>query len=94
MKHEIIIMNEISIDKKGKVSFCLSEPFDGDGSDEVLEEILTEWLKTHAFNKSPEESFYKLIQESFEELGYIKYSDGKYLQKIIDRLIEAKTYIK
>ena len=91
---QAIYGNEIKIDKKGKVTVFLDEPFEGDGSDEVLKEILTNWLKTHKFDNNPEKNFYELIQSSIDKLCCIQYSEPDSLQEIIDKLTEAKTYIK
>ena len=85
--------NSIIINKKG-VKFSLGEPFEGDGTDELLEEVLTGWLKTHKFDTNSEEKFYAILSEAHEQLPGISFEDKKELQKVIDKLIKAKTYIK
>lgn len=85
--------NQIRISSKGIEAF-LCEPFEGDGTDEVIEEALTKWLKTHKFDANPEKKFYKILEKAFEDLGKVKFADKEELQEVIDQLIEAKTYMK
>lgn len=85
--------NEIHINKGG-VEVYVGEPFEGDGTDEAIEEVLTEWLRTHEFEKDPEKSFYKILEKAFDELGHIKFADKEELQEVIDQLVDAKTYMK
>lgn len=86
--------NIIRINKNGKVIVAVCEPFEGDGTDDALEKVLTEWLKTHVFNTDYEEKFNTLIKQSYEQLRYIKFDSKEDLQEVIDKLIEAKTYMK
>lgn len=79
---------------KDKVWFSLNEPFDGDVTAEELEAILVPWLKIHKFDSNPEVKFKGMIQFAREELCEVTFKDKKLLQKIIDELIEAKSYMK
>jgi hypothetical protein len=85
--------NSITIDNKG-VRISLDEPFDGDGTDEALEEVLTEWLKTHMFDTNTEEKFYNILKDVYEKISVLSYTDKSEMLNIIDQLILAKTYMK
>lgn len=50
-EHQPINGNEIVIYKNGLVKVLLDEPFEGDGSDDELENILLPWLANHTFKK-------------------------------------------
>lgn len=86
--------NSLLIKKDGSVKFSLSEPFEGDGTDNVLEEVLTKWLKKHKFDNAYEEKFYALIKDAYEQLPNISVGSNKEIQQVIDTLIKAQTYIK
>lgn len=87
--------NQIIIDSNGKVSVSLDEPFEGDGSDDVLEELLESFLKTHIFQENVEEDFKKLIQEGQEKLSEIgSFTDKSKLLEVINILKKSLTYIK
>lgn len=86
--------NSLLIKKDGSVKFSLSEPFEGDGTDSALEEVLAKWLKKHKFDNTYEEKFYALIKDAYEQLPNISVGSKKEIQKVIDTLVKAKTYIK
>jgi len=86
--------NKIAINKKGEVFVYVDEPFDADGTADELEKALTEWLKTHTFASNSKEKFYSILKDSYEKLPDITFIDKEELQKIIDNLINAKTYMK
>ena len=79
---------------KDKAWFSLGEPFEGDGSADALEEVLSKWLKTHKFKQDTEEEFFSLLSYAYEQLPTISPKCKKELQQIIDKLIKAKTYMK
>lgn len=79
---------------KDRVWFSLGEPFEGDGTDDALEEVLSKWLKTHKFDIFLEEKFYALLSDAHEQLPCISIESKKELQKIIDTLVKAQTYMK
>lgn len=79
---------------KDKVWLSLGEPFEGDGSDDALEEVLSKWLETHKFDNVYEEKFYALIKDAYEQLPNISVGSNKEMQKVIDTLVKAQTYIK
>ncbi|MEK6829112.1 MAG: hypothetical protein AABY15_03215 [Nanoarchaeota archaeon] len=85
--------NYIEISNKG-VKVKLMEPFEGDGTDDVLEEALTNWLKTHKFDSNPDKKFIDIVTKAHKELGQVRFTSKKELQQVIDQLIEAKTYMK
>ena len=79
---------------KDKVWLSLEEPFEGDGTDRKLSEVLTKWLKTHEFDSFSEEKFYSILSDAYEQLPGISFESKKELQKIIDTLVKAQTYMK
>lgn len=90
---QIVEGNIIFVDGKGVVSTHLDEPFDMDESSDYLEEILNSWIKTHKFKNNTDEEYYNILGEAYEELGQVSYNTEE-LQKVINKLIKAKTYIK
>jgi len=86
--------NSIIIDNKGQVTCNLQEPFEGDGTDDVIEEALSEWIKTHEFNFDPEHTWQEIMREIYEALPQIGFNDKKGMQEQIDALTKAKTYMK
>ncbi len=92
-EHQIIKNNLLTI-KASSVSFELDEVFEGNGSDDTLTELLTEFLKNHTFNQNTEEDFYTLIKECDEGFKSITYSDKKALLDLIKKLKKAYTLMK
>jgi len=86
--------NFITIDTKGQMTCHLEEPFEGDGTNEIIEEILTEWIKTHKFSSDPEHEWEGIMKEVYDRLPEIAFNDKKGIQNQIDALIKAKTYMK
>lgn len=86
---------EIIISDKG-VEVRVGEPFDSDGSDEMIEEVLTKWLKTHKFESeaSIQKKFLKLHKKASEGLFYVKFDNKKLMRKTIEQLEEAYTLMK
>lgn len=85
--------NEIAIDSEG-INVWLDEPFEGDGSDSIIEQALKNWLQNHKFSEKEnmENEFYEIIKSSIEKLRKIKYSNSSDdLEKIIETLIKAKS---
>jgi hypothetical protein len=85
--------NQIIINKKG-IAVYVGEPFEGDGTDEKIENVLNEWLETHKFDTMIEERFYALLHDAYEQLPSISFESKEGLQKIIDTLVKAQTFIK
>ena len=85
--------NYITITKT-MVRVELSEPFDGDGSDEAIEEILIKWLPTHKFDDSVVEKFYYGLADVIEKLDDIKFEDVNKLDEIISNLVKLKSTMK
>lgn len=83
-----LIITEDSLD------VFLNEPHDGDGSCEIVEDILFEWLETHKFRTDNKESFHKLIEDQTIILNSIKYDDNNTLLKVIANLTKANTLMK
>lgn len=85
--------NEIQIDKNG-VKVLVGEPFEGDGSDEELEKVLSEWIKTHEFAKDSKVKFNEIIYSAFKKLEKMQFEDKKSIDETIEELKNAKTYQK
>ncbi len=79
---------------KDKVWLSLGEPFEGDSTDDALEEVLSKWFKTHKFDSNSEEKFYAMLSTVHEQLPGISFESHKELQKVIDTLVKAQTYMK
>jgi hypothetical protein len=90
---QLIEDNTITITNDG-IMVMLGEPFDGDGSDEILEELLTKWLKTHEFSTEYKDDFNCFIMLAKELLSKCEYGDSKLLEQVIEKLTKAKTFIK
>jgi hypothetical protein len=86
--------NYLSIDEDGKVTAYLDEPFEGDGSDSVIEEELEKWLETHDFTTDTEAEFKKRMEKANKLFPKITSSDYKTMYKLMDILTEAKTFMK
>jgi hypothetical protein len=93
--HQLIPGMEILITDDRAV-LILDEPFDGDGSDEALEEVLVEWLATHKFlpKNVTDVKFEGMIASCREQLLQISVVDTEKLEKIIDELKEARSLMK
>jgi len=80
----------------GKIVVWLDEPFEGDGSEEILKDVLTEWLPTHEFidqiNQS--EIFDNIIEEVYKSLPDVSIDNKDILDEIIKKLNVAKTLMK
>lgn len=92
-EYETISDNYLIIDKY-KIDVWLGERFDGDGSGEVLSNVLSEWIKTHEFKPNSNETFISMMREVYEELPQISFNDINGMDKIIKKLVEIKTYMK
>jgi hypothetical protein len=79
---------------KDEVWFSLCEPFEGDGTDDALQEVLSKWLDTHKFDEMYEERFYAILSHAHEQLPGISFESKKELQEVIDTLVKAQTYMK
>jgi len=90
---QVIDGNEIRI-SPSKVSCILEEPFEGDGTNELIEKTLSEWFKTHEFKDNIEEEFEEAIIEIQQSLTEIEFTDIAGIDKQIEKLIKAKTYMK
>lgn len=91
--YQLIEDNFIEI-LEDRVIVVLEEPFEGDGSDEVLENLLTKWLETHKFNTNYVNHFDALVLLTTQILSNCKYGDIKAIDTAINTLTNAKTLIK
>jgi len=92
--YQLIEDNYLIIDKDCSVSFELNEPFDGDGSNESLAEIVSEWIKDFEFDVFTEEKFYLEMENVYEQLPQISFESKNEMDKIITDLERIKTYMK
>ena len=90
---QLIEGNYIEITENG-VRVWFEEPFEGDGSSEALEELLTKWLETHEFSTDYEKDFDILISDVTNQLSTCQYGDSKILEDVLKKLTKAKTLIK
>ena len=76
--------------------FSLSEPFEGDGTDTTLETILTKWLETHEFaaQHTQIDQFNTRLEMAYELLPQIGITNIETMDKIINILTEARSYMK
>lgn len=79
---------------KDELWFSLEEPFEGDGTDDTLEKALTIWIQNHTFDNCLEDKFRIILEEVYQILPEIGFTNSKRLQEVIDMLIKAKTYMK
>jgi hypothetical protein len=83
----------IKIGPKGVVVW-LGEAFEGDGSDEAMEESITKWLKTHEFRTDSKEQFGYLIESARERLGKVQFNEPDDMDTVMSIIAEAKSYMK
>lgn len=82
---------------KDKIEVSLDEPWEGNGDDEELEIKLKNWLENYIFEKiNYKEKLNKLLFEVVEKIdnklgGDIQTGE---IDELINKLKEAKTYIK
>jgi len=86
--------NHIIINGKGEVRVAFDEPLDSDESSDVIEETITNWIKTHTFSDNVKEDFNELIKITNANLSTLEYGDSEKLEEVINQLIKAKTLIK
>ena len=86
--------NLLIINSDGKVEFWLEEPFDGDGSGEKLDEVLTKWLENHTFDANYINHFNALVSLTNQILSKCEYGDSKAIDTAIKNLTKAKSLIK
>jgi len=93
--HQKIEGNYIKI-SKNKIRFYLEEPFDGDGTDDILEDAVSNWIENHEFESvlHTEEKFNKILENIYRDVSELSITDKNKIQSIIDNLIKAKTYMK
>lgn len=91
---QLIEDNVLEITEDNIIIFSLNEPFDGDGSDDILQEVLSEWLKTHKFSTTYTDEFNCLVKESNELLNKCQYGEKDILESVIEKLTKAKSLIK
>jgi len=78
------------------VKAVVGEPFEGDGSEDDIEEVLREWLKTHKFQ--PKEilsgEFNGIVTMARNFLEDIDLSDTEAMDRVIEDLQKARTLMK
>jgi len=86
--------NKLIINADGGLILYLDEPFDGDGSADVLEKKLTEWIKTHTFDNNHVNHFNALVILTSQILSNCEYGNVNAIDSAIKNLTKAKTLIK
>lgn len=87
-----IFGNQLKTDCK-KAWFHLEEPFDGDGTDDDLAEVLIPWLKNHTFLDNKQEQFLVCIALAHADLREVTFENNAALEGIIAKLVEAQTWV-
>jgi hypothetical protein len=93
--HESDYTNYIYI-REGYIEVCLDEPWEGNGEDDEMEELLEGWLKTYTFEKiNYKEKFDKLMFEIYDDVmeRIDRVSTREQIDSIIEKLKIAKTYL-
>jgi len=74
------------------------EPVEGDGTDNIVNNLLKEWLLTHKFSKTEDKLYINLMQDIQDDMVLIYEPDPQTTPAVIDEIIEklqkAKSYIK
>jgi len=83
----------IKIGHEGVVVW-LGEAFEGDGSDDAIEEAIVNWLKTHEFRTDSKEQFQYLVESAAERLGKVQFNEPDDMDTVIRIITEAKSYMK
>jgi hypothetical protein len=83
---------------KNKIWAWFDEPVEGDGTNEIVVNLLKEWLPTHKFSETNGELYTNLMQDIQDDMVLIYEPDPKTTPAVIDEIIEklqkAKSYIK
>lgn len=75
-----------------EIKVFMNEPFEGDGTDTKIKNVLLNWLDTHEFEQNMDEKFEATLREAYDRLPEISYEDIDGLKKIINLLEKAQTY--
>ena len=96
-RRDVIDRNTLYI-THDKVWVSFDEPVEGDGTDEIVVNLLKEWLPTHTFSETNGELYTNLMQDIQDDMVLIYEPDPKTTPAVIDEIIEklqkAKSYIK
>lgn len=83
---------------ENKVWVWFGEPIEGDGTEDVVVALLSNWLPSHKFSEANDELYTNLMQDIQDDMVLIYEPDGQTTIDIIDGIIEnltkAKSYIK
>jgi len=91
---QLIEDNTIQITANKLIRASLEEPFEGDDSAEVLENLIFKWLETHEFSTTYKDDFNTLIDESIKLLSDCQYGNLSTLEEVTKKITKAKTLIK
>ena len=93
-RDDIYYANYLAIDKDG-INVCSYEPWEGNGDDDDMENLLSEWLKTYTFKKIDYKSkFYLLMLDVEADIsGVINDPKQETIDAMIEKLKLAKTYL-
>jgi hypothetical protein len=80
---------------KDKIRVALEEPLEGDGTDEILEELISDWIVNHTFKSKIEKDneFHTLINEIHNLTGGFEHTLDD-VKKIIEKAEKARTLIE
>lgn len=92
---QLITDNEIRISNVKIGVFC-QEPLDCNGSDDIIEDLLREWIKTHKFksNDDIQTDFYWGIEIISNDLNGLLIDEPDKMDEIIEALTKARALMK
>ena len=85
---------------KNDVWISMDEPFDGDGTEDVVRDVLIQWLSEHKFETNNQEVYNNIMSEISIKIGDLHDFSGKSsetskgIDDLIERLKKAKSLIK
>ena len=85
---------------KNDVWISMDEPFDGDGTEDVIRDVLIQWLSKHQFASNNQEIYGNIISDISTKMGNLHDFTGKSeetckdIDDIIENLKKAKSLIK
>lgn len=80
---------------KDKIKVALEEPLEGDGTDDILEELISNWIQTHTFKTADEKIIeYRSLMDSIQSLSSDSTPNLDNVKIIIEKAERARTLIE
>lgn len=91
---QLITENRIDI-YENKILVVLEEPLEGDGTDDILEELISNWIQTHTFKTADEKIIeYRSLMDSIQSLSSDSTPNLDNVKIIIEKAERARTLIE